>query len=69
MNRTNLKYNGDLYLDTGYLVIHEAEPIGPFGLTEWLYNNKIKLASFSQEVYLDCYNGIYGLHEQNMTWQ
>lgn len=69
MNRTELKHDGDLYVNTGQLIIHKAEPIGPFGLTEWVYKKKINVTFFSQEKYLDSYDGIFGLHEQNMTWQ
>ena len=41
-NRTDLKYDGEIYTHTQELKIHKTEPIGPFGLTEWLYKNNIK---------------------------
>ena len=67
-NRTNLKYDGDLYKLTRQLQIHKLEPVGPFGLTEWLYTrSNIKFNLMSQ---LDLLNGrcLYGNHEQSGTW-
>ncbi len=48
--------------------IHEIEPIGPFLLTEWIYNKKIKAGIINQEGYLDA-RGYYGEHEQRGMWK
>ena len=65
-NRTELKYDGELYMETGKLEIHKSEPFGPFGLTEWIKN--IKYASFPQQSLLDS-NGRYGIHSQKSGWK
>ena len=67
-NRTNLKYDGELYLKTNQKVIHKLEPFGPFGLTEWITNNKININYFPQETLLD-HKGFFGIHEQKSTWK
>jgi hypothetical protein len=65
-NRTELKYDGELYVETGKIEIHKAEPFGPFGLTEWIKN--INYISFPQQSLLD-ENGKYGIHSQRSTWK
>jgi len=67
-NRTNLKYDGELYKKTGKLEIHKLEPFGPFGLTEWLKINNINYTYFPQETLLD-HNGFLGVHQQKSTWK
>lgn len=52
-----------LRIDPNTEQIHKAEPIGPFLLTEWIYESNIKISKFSQENMLDL-NGLYGNHEQ-----
>jgi hypothetical protein len=68
IRRTNLKYDGELYLETGINEISKLEPVGPFGLTEWLDNNNISHVSFPQKDLLDN-NGTYGNHEQKGNWK
>ena len=68
MNRTNLKNDGEYYFETGKLKTHKLEPIGPFGLTEWLDKYKINYTHFSQETLLDN-NGYFGSHAQKMNWK
>jgi hypothetical protein len=65
-NRTELKYDGELYVETGKLEIHKSEPFGPFGLTEWIKN--INYISVSQKLLLDD-NGSYGIHSQKSGWR
>lgn len=67
-NRTNLKYDGELYKKTGELKTHSLEPFGPFGLTEWLNNKKINYSYFPQDTLLDS-NGFLGIHEQKSIWR
>ena len=47
---------------------HEIEPIGPFLLTEWVYNKNIKASIINQKGYLD-WSGHYGIHEQFGNWK
>jgi hypothetical protein len=66
--RTNLTHDGDLYRKTGQLQPHKSEPVGPFGLTEWLYTkSNIK---FNLMVQTDLLNGkgYYGHHDQKGEW-
>jgi len=67
-NRTDLKYDGEIYKNIQELRIHKTEPIGPFGLTEWLYKNNIRFAGFHQMTLLD-HSGYFGEHEQRMNWK
>jgi len=67
-NRTNLKNDGELYEKTREIKIHKLEPMGPFGLTEWLTHNKINFSYFPQETLLD-HNGFFGAHQQKSTWK
>lgn len=67
INRTDLKKDGEYYFETGELRTHKLEPIGPFGLTEWLNQNDINYTHFSQETLLD-HKGYFGSHAQKMTW-
>jgi len=67
-NRTNLKYDGELYKKTGRLETHRLEPFGPFGLTEWVKANNINFTYFPQETLLD-HNGFLGVHHQKSTWK
>jgi len=68
MSRTNLKNDGEYYFETGKLKTHKLEPIGPFGLTEWLNQQQINYVHFSQETLLD-HNGYFGSHAQKMNWK
>ena len=67
-NRTQLKYDGEIYKKTGQLKTHELEPFGPFGLTEWLEHDKINYSYFSQQTLLDN-KGFFGVHQQKSTWK
>jgi hypothetical protein len=67
-NRNKLKYDGDFFIKNKQLKIHDLEPIGPFGLTEWIYFNNIKFSSFHQSMLLDK-NGYFGKHEQKTIWK
>lgn len=67
-NRTDLKYDGEIYLSTKELKTHKTEPIGPFGLTEWILNSNIKVSTFTQSTLLD-HNGFFGVHDQKMNWK
>lgn len=67
-NRTDLKYDGELYLKTGEKKVHKLEPFGPFGLTEWLRNEKISFNHFPQEVLLNN-KGFFGHHQQKSNWK
>lgn len=68
-NRTQLKNDGDWYLKTGELRQHPLEPIGPFGLTEWVYYNNIDIDFFSQVGFIDQFKGKYGIHKQQTNWK
>lgn len=68
-NRTELKNDGDWYLKTGELRQHPLEPIGPFGLTEWVYYNDIDIDFFSQVGFIDQFKGKYGIHKQQTNWK
>jgi hypothetical protein len=68
-SRTELKNDGDWYLKTGELRQHPLEPVGPFGLTEWVYYNDIDINYFSQVGFIDQLNGKYGIHAQNTNWK
>jgi hypothetical protein len=66
--RTKLKHDGELYMKTNILQPHKSEPVGPFGLTEWLYTkSNIKFNLMAQ---MDLLNGrcLYGNHEQKGEW-
>ena len=67
-NRKDLKYDGELYKTTKTLKTHTLEPIGPFGLTEWLFKHPTKINAFNQSVLLD-HNGYFGIHEQKGAWR
>jgi hypothetical protein len=67
-NRTNLKSDGELYEKTREIKTHKLEPMGPFGLTEWLIHDKIRFSYFPQETLLD-HNGFFGAHQQKSTWK
>jgi hypothetical protein len=69
LNRTDLKNDGDWYLKTGELKPHHLEPVGPFGLTEWVYYNDIDINYFSQVGYIDQFKGEYGIHAQQTNWK
>lgn len=68
MNRTKLIQDGELYLKTGELKPHKSEPIGPFGLTKWVYYNNINVNSFTQSGNLDQLIGRFGFHRQKGDW-
>lgn len=68
INRTQLRYDGDIYLREKRLEIYKSEPIGPFGLTEWIYKRNPKVSFFPQKNFLDS-NGFYGQHEQKNNWK
>ena len=68
-NRTQLKNDGDWYLKTGELRQHPLEPVGPFGLTEWVYYNDIDINYFSQVGFIDQFKGKYGIHKQQTNWK
>lgn len=65
-NKTELKYDGELYIKTGKIEIHKSEPFGPFSLTEWIKN--MNYISFPQQSLLD-ENGKYGIHFQKSNWK
>jgi hypothetical protein len=66
--RTNLVSDGDVYIKTGELRTHKLEPVGPFGLTEWIYKKNINHNSFPQHGYIDQLIGRFGFHNQNTNW-
>lgn len=66
--RTNILNDGDVYLQTGELKPHKLEPVGPFGLTEWLIKFNISFDSFPQAGYLDQFKGKFGYHDQKTNW-
>ena len=68
LNRTDLKNDGEHYHKTKELIPHKLEPVGPFGLTEWLIKKQINFANFPQETLLDS-NGHFGIHAQKMNWK
>ena len=68
-NRTQLKNDGDWYIKTGELRQHPLEPVGPFGLTEWVYYNNIDIDFFSQVGFIDQFKGKYGIHKQQTNWK
>lgn len=68
-SRTELKNDGDWYLKTGELKQHPLEPVGPFGLTEWVYYNDIDIDYFSQVGFIDQFKGKYGIHKQQTNWK
>jgi hypothetical protein len=68
MNRTELVQDGNTYLETGELKPHKSEPIGPFGLTEWIYYTNIDVDCFTQSGNLDQLIGRFGFHRQKGDW-
>lgn len=68
LNRTNLKYDGEYYHKTNQLMTHKLEPVGPFGLTEWLIEKNINFTHFPQETLLDN-KGYFGVHAQKTNWK
>lgn len=68
MSRTKLTQDGNLYQETGESKPHKSEPIGPFGLTEWIYYNNININSFTQSGNLDQLIGKFGFHRQKGDW-
>jgi hypothetical protein len=69
MNRTKLMNDGNTYNETGELKPHKSEPIGPFGLTEWVYYNNINVNYFTQSGNLDQFIGRFGFHRQKGDWE
>jgi hypothetical protein len=67
-NRTTFVDDGDLFTSEGVRQRHKLEPVGPFGLTEWIVTTKQNIAVFPQKDLLDV-NGWYGSHTQNMNWK
>jgi hypothetical protein len=67
-NRTILMDDGDLYATKGVRQTHKLEPVGPFGLTEWITATKQNIAVFPQKDLLD-HTGWYGVHAQKMNWK
>lgn len=67
--RIDLINDGDIYLATGELKQHKLEPVGPFGLTNWIFKFNIKFDSFPQNKYLDQFNGEFGIHDQKTNWK
>jgi len=67
-DKSKWQYDGDLYIKTGKLEIHKAEPFGPFSLSEWIDLYKINFKCFPQKSFLDN-NGLYGDHQQVNTWK
>jgi len=68
LDRTDLKNDGEHYIETKQLITHKLEPVGPFGLTEWLIKKQINFTCFSQETMLDN-NGYFGNHVQKTNWK
>lgn len=68
LKRTKFKIDGDLYLNKGIKDLIPIEPVGPFGLTEWVYKNNINVSVFPQDSLLDN-DGFYGNHEQKSSWK
>jgi hypothetical protein len=60
--------DGELYLETEKSEISKLEPFGSFGLTEWIKYNSINYTEFPQQGLLDN-NGVYGNHEQKLSWR
>ena len=67
-NRTTFVNDGDLHLEKGITQTHILEPVGPFGLTEWIHSTKQKIGFFPQKDLLD-HVGWYGVHTQKMNWK
>lgn len=68
MKRTQFKLDGDLYMSKKEIKQSPLEPIGPFGLTEWVYRCNINFSFFPQDTLLD-FNGYYGNHDQKNLWK
>jgi hypothetical protein len=68
MSRTEFVNDGNIYNETGELKPHKSEPIGPFGLTKWVYYNNININYFTQSGNLDQLKGRFGLHRQKGDW-
>lgn len=64
----NLKRDKKHFEKTGEIIIREEEPIGPFGMTEWIKNKNINVDFFYQYRKLDAGVGEYGFHKQVNTW-
>jgi hypothetical protein len=65
----DLKYNGEHFEKTGEKIIRQEEPIGPFGMTNWIKRNNINVDFFYQYRKLDTEIGEYGFHKQVNTWK
>jgi hypothetical protein len=68
MNRTSLVNDGNIYNETQQLIPHKSEPIGPFGLTEWIYKKNILFTGFTQLGNLDQIGGKFGTHYHQGNW-
>jgi hypothetical protein len=68
-SQEDLKYNGEHFEKTGEKIIREEEPIGPFGMTEWVRKKNINVDFFYQYRKLDTEIGEYGFHNQLNTWK
>lgn len=68
--KTRKKYNYDieLFYKTGIKQIHQSEPYGPYGLTEWLQKFDIKFNLFFSEEVIER-NSVYANHENGQSWR
>ena len=67
---TRPKYKHDLehFYTTGKYKIHDSEPYGPYGLTEWLQQNNIQFNMFFSEEVIER-NSLYAEHYNGQTWK
>ena len=66
--RTNYKRDIEHFYKTGKFKIHDSEPYGPYGLTEWLQYNNIQFNMFFSEEVIEQHS-IYAEHENSQTWR
>jgi hypothetical protein len=55
-------------MKTKQFSLNKLEPVGPFGLTEWVNILGVNFNYFFQDTLLDKKPGVFGFHEQNTNW-
>ena len=66
--RNDYKIDIELFYKTGVKRIHESEPYGPYGLTDWLQQNNIQFNLFFSEEVIER-KSLYAEHENEQRWR
>jgi len=68
-SQEDLKFDGEHFEKTGEKIIRQEEPIGPYGMTDWIIKHNVNVDFFYQYRKLDTEIGEYGFHNQVSTWK